>query len=1317
MRRPSHHVVELLAPLDPTIPHTPGQVTDHAVAFERTADDWVQMVFPELSRPGKMVARAVACVNREQGCRCDFVRMIRSVLVLTERQVLRVTARYVISSFALSAGSEAMPIATIQLFFLLHERATRSNATSLKDFELLLCHLQPSLMDGHHQPTTNRMVEQVERAKRSSCHVVGCELHTIEDATQDARFTLSEVFERLTSIVNIDQMPIRDDATYFARMKRARREFVLTDMPVNILHEVVRMMDARDLAAISSVCTMFQHMAYEVVPGMKLLLYHHQRKALKWMLYREGSTRADLFRMPHPFLFPSASAPVDSANPQDEGDDLKAIDLIDGQLVRQNIRSNIAMDARGGLFCDEPGLGKTITMLALVLRTRGQRSDVRSREQEEAVTRQPGQRNLRSSENRGRVVKTDTLETSAATLIVVPNPLIDHWRYQIEMHLTPNALDVFIDDADGKKDLPSPQDLAKYDVVITSIGRLASEWKHRRPISALEERRPDRYGYEDGPQRFVDGFVCRGASSLLGVHWVRVVVDEGHKLGGTNPTHHMRMARVLHADKRWVMTGTPTPSTLQSADLRHMHGLLVFLRDRPYGDPDAKIWLKAIARPFEINDRTGYLRLLHLLNRLMIRHTKDSVQTLIPAPIRHTVIIDPTPNEYTTYNSVAAVARANLFLTNIDKKTPGKQHPDSLLNPKNRKYAAQALRNLREATYGGYKMLAIIKQDAFVETINDLNKLGVNPDLQAEAVQYLRRVGSTDVLTECKACGRHLQLLMLLPCGHLACCDCVESRFFGSGPSCLLCDASYDRDVLQTLQPGFEYESVEDQWTYHDVLDQGGQANGQERGDGNTIAVPQRDGNRQRIRPINIANFSTVIASKAIYVAHRIRELRRDFASENSGDGSRQNYWDTMTRPTAVKAIIFSQFREHIWRVKVALAQHGILCEDFFTGVSTARRMRNLLRFRHDPSSNVLLLTDVGSHGLDLSFVTHIFLMEEIWDKSLEQQVVSRAHRMGARHSVVVEQLLMRGSIEVVMYEMNKKLLARESGGVVADGQQESDDDAEVVDNPAPASRNTAAHGVLDGLFTNKKHKRKHKTSSSSQPQLDHNSNTSERGKATIRHRQLSHILQGVHLIREDQIAGDDGFARYEVTNNSEAVVREGRIKLPDARDRQMTAPQTPTSAPTQRPPVQAMLPPRSTSTTTSPPMARPAASSASDHSAGNGSSTSIPRRPNSASAASARVKIEAPSTSQQKHHRQSSEMIDLTASEDDEATPAPINRAAGKRRARVGFRDEWVDSETEDEQPKRTSKSPGKKKKKRVAFGDDDDDDDDDDWRPGKSE
>ncbi len=53
-----------------------------------------------------------------------------------------------------------------------------------------------------------------------------------------------------------------------------------------------------------------------------------------------------------------------------------------------------------------------------------------------------------------------------------------------------------------------------------------------------------------------------------------------------------------------------------------------------------------------------------------------------------------------------------------------------------------------------------------------------------------------------------------------------------------------------------------------------------------------------------------------------------------------------------------------------------------------------------------------GSHGLDLSFVTHIFLMDTIFDESLENQVVSRAYRMGAVCPVVVEQLIMSETVE-----------------------------------------------------------------------------------------------------------------------------------------------------------------------------------------------------------------------------------------------------------------------------------------------------------------
>ena len=54
----------------------------------------------------------------------------------------------------------------------------------------------------------------------------------------------------------------------------------------------------------------------------------------------------------------------------------------------------------------------------------------------------------------------------------------------------------------------------------------------------------------------------------------------------------------------------------------------------------------------------------------------------------------------------------------------------------------------------------------------------------------------------------------------------------------------------------------------------------------------------------------------------------------------------------------------------------------------------------------MLLLQEDGSTGLDLSFATHIFLLDQLRDPALESQIISRAHRMGAKGPVDVTLLL-----------------------------------------------------------------------------------------------------------------------------------------------------------------------------------------------------------------------------------------------------------------------------------------------------------------------
>lgn len=62
-----------------------------------------------------------------------------------------------------------------------------------------------------------------------------------------------------------------------------------------------------------------------------------------------------------------------------------------------------------------------------------------------------------------------------------------------------------------------------------------------------------------------------------------MIVDEGHMLGNSlQMTNRLQMGCALRADRRWLMTGTPTPGG-PSSDIAHLQPLLAFLHNQPYG--------------------------------------------------------------------------------------------------------------------------------------------------------------------------------------------------------------------------------------------------------------------------------------------------------------------------------------------------------------------------------------------------------------------------------------------------------------------------------------------------------------------------------------------------------------------------------------------------------------------------------------------------------------------------------------------------------------------------------------------------------------
>ena len=133
---------------------------------------------------------------------------------------------------------------------------------------------------------------------------------------------------------------------------------------------------------------------------------------------------------------------------------------------------------------------------------------------------------------------------------------------------------------------------------------------------------------------------------FLSVRWQRLVVDEGHDLASTiNSTNNAASGRKrrqnslltqprlateliseISAEKRWVMSGTPTSGTQTAEALLQLQRLLAFLRHPMYGPGVARQlqWQEKIAQPFLDHEPAAFDRLVALLDSVMLRSTKVS---------------------------------------------------------------------------------------------------------------------------------------------------------------------------------------------------------------------------------------------------------------------------------------------------------------------------------------------------------------------------------------------------------------------------------------------------------------------------------------------------------------------------------------------------------------------------------------------------------------------------------------------------------------------------------------------------------------------
>ena len=591
---------------------------------------------------------------------------------------------------------------------------------------------------------------------------------------------------------------------------------------------------------------------------------------------------------------------------------------------------------------------------------------------------------------------------------------------------------LFIDDA-SDIDLPKPDILALFPIVLTSIQRISREWKS----GCLEEELRLGSRGRSGPIRYSDESSESNesakhnnvASPLIKVHWLRLVMDEGHNMGNSGRQNAVEVAsKWIYAQRRWVMTGTPTPQKEGMNGLKNIWNLANFLQHEFFSAKfdGYKLWHSNLTRPWQNGDLVSFFRLRSFLSLLMVRHTKAR-HIKLPKPICKKTKLTMCAQEALAYNSLVSAVRANIIITSMNGKISSEE--ESMLHPSQSRHAHRAFNNIRLTCLGGFRIVTQLSEENKQETINLLkNKHGATPTSLIAVRNFLDQATRSEA-TSCMSCGIQLQTLLILPCAHLICTHCINNKT----KECIICENNFDIDDFQRLQPGFETKFDEDE-------EYGSKKKKPKRKcklcifptefvDGECL-VCYNEHECNLLNPHGECKICHRLAEdcpeteiKASYLIEKLTKLikkrsDKQYCTQISDDTNNLfgNEDCSIHQARPLKVIVFSEFRRILNIVgSRLLKKFGAACIAEYWGEI---RSKELEKFKSSECFCMLLTKD-GSHGLDLSFVTNIFFLEVCWDKSLENQVIARANRMGATGNVEVEQLVAEDTIEKLMLSKN----------------------------------------------------------------------------------------------------------------------------------------------------------------------------------------------------------------------------------------------------------------------------------------------------------
>lgn len=683
---------------------------------------------------------------------------------------------------------------------------------------------------------------------------------------------------------------------------------------------------------------------------------------------------------------------------------------------------------KGGILADDMGLGKTIQALALMV--------------------------TRRSEDPG----------NKTTLIVAPVALLRQWESEIEDKLKGgrHALTVYKHHGPSKK---SFDHLRKFDVVLTTFGSLAAELKRKDHWDAVVRNNP---GARATPKERL---------SLIGdnCRWYRIIVDEAQCIKNKD-TQTAKAAYLLNAKYRLCMTGTPMMN-----NVTELYSLLRFCRVRPFND--WTIFRDQIQKPltasgyyYERGRNSAMKKLQGIIRAIMLRRTKTSKidgKPILQLPERNVgvanVAFNKDEHEFYTALEKCAQLQFNRYLREgsvmknyanalvlLLRLRQACCHPHLVQNwdpavgiDVSPKAMVELAKQLSEA------VVAMIKAEKGNFMCPICMDTAENPaifipcghDTCTECFSRLTdpssaiASGSEGAEAKCPECRGKVDPKMIIDFTTFK--KIHQPELLKKEEKLAENDEDTSDDSGGSDSQSDEEESESESESLNGFIvpdDEEDLVKGEDEDEDEPSTVERKkpkkksgknrksEGKRGKGKEKKKEKHKSLAQLKAEGMRNKkarakyFNRLREDWIPSSKIDQTMALLAEIHQRKPVEKVLIFSQFTSLLDLLEIPISAEGYGYRRYDGSMSANERNDAAQSFKESPTCTVMLISlKAGNAGLNLNCASQVIILDPFWNPFVEEQAIDRAHRIGQMRAVQVHRVLVPGTVEDRILQLQEK--------------------------------------------------------------------------------------------------------------------------------------------------------------------------------------------------------------------------------------------------------------------------------------------------------